>query len=150
MSKQIPGNNRHLTADDRNIIEDGLKNSMNLKDIAKVLCKDPSTISREIRKHRTEYKRDLNLYNRCKNKRNCTHKHVCGNSMCQKQCRNCNKCMKYCKDYEEHLCPQIKYAPYVCNGCCKKAYCQLKMYVYHPTLLLSYILKIYTPLKKKS
>ena len=53
MSSLIPGNQKHLTLDNRVFIEKSLDLDMSLKDIAKPLCKDPSTISKEIKKHRT-------------------------------------------------------------------------------------------------
>lgn len=52
MSKYIPGNHRHLTAADRLYIERQLNASSSFKDIARYLCKDPSTISKEVRSHR--------------------------------------------------------------------------------------------------
>ena len=53
MSNLIPGNQKHLTLDNRVFIEKCLEQNMTMKDIAKPLCKDPSTISKEIKKHRT-------------------------------------------------------------------------------------------------
>ncbi|NDO49574.1 helix-turn-helix domain-containing protein [Lachnospiraceae bacterium MD335] len=52
MSKYIPGNHKHLTAADRLYIERQLNAGSSFKDIARYLCKDPSTISKEIRAHR--------------------------------------------------------------------------------------------------
>ncbi len=49
MSKYIPGNQKHLTLDDRKYIEKSLNQSLSFKEIAKYLCKDPTTISKEIR-----------------------------------------------------------------------------------------------------
>ena len=51
MSNLIPGNQKHLTLDNRVFIEKCLDQNMTMKDIAKPLCKDPSTISKEIRSH---------------------------------------------------------------------------------------------------
>ena len=51
MSHLIPGNQKHLTLDNRVFIEKSLDLDMTLKDIAKPLCKDPSTISKEIKTH---------------------------------------------------------------------------------------------------
>ncbi len=52
MSNLVPGNQKHLTLDNRVYIEKSLDINVSFKDIAKYLCKDPSTISKEIRKHR--------------------------------------------------------------------------------------------------
>ena len=54
MSKLIPGNQKHLTMEDRVIIEKGLDNGDSFRMIAEQLCKDPSTISKEIKMHRVE------------------------------------------------------------------------------------------------
>lgn len=52
MSKYIPGNHKNLTAADRLYIERQLNAGSSFKDIARYLCKDPSTISKEVRSHR--------------------------------------------------------------------------------------------------
>ena len=51
MSKSIH-TQKHMTLSDRIYIEQALSNHDSFKDIAAVLKKDPSTISKEIRKHR--------------------------------------------------------------------------------------------------
>ena len=51
MSKYIPGNQKHLTLEDRKYIEKSLNAGCSFKDIARYLCKDPTTISKEIRLH---------------------------------------------------------------------------------------------------
>ena len=52
MSKYIPGNQKHLTLDDRIYIENELNKGTSFKDIARFLCKDPTTISKEVKAHR--------------------------------------------------------------------------------------------------
>ena len=59
MSKLIPGNNKHLTIDDRLYIEQALDQGVTFTDIARYLCKDPTTISKEILRHRR-----INTWNR--------------------------------------------------------------------------------------
>ena len=49
MSKYIPGNQKHLTLNDRIYIENELAKGTTFKDIAAFLCKDPTTISKEVR-----------------------------------------------------------------------------------------------------
>ncbi|MDR2657419.1 MAG: helix-turn-helix domain-containing protein [Oscillospiraceae bacterium] len=44
MSRKAPGNQKHMSAEDRAYIEDALKRGMNMVDIAKYLKKDPTTI----------------------------------------------------------------------------------------------------------
>lgn len=52
MSKYIPGNQKHLTLEDRIYIEHELSKGTSFKKIATFLCKDPTTISKEVRAHR--------------------------------------------------------------------------------------------------
>ena len=53
MSSLIPDTQKHLTLDNRVFIVNCLDPDMAMKAIAKPLCKDPSTISKEEKKHRT-------------------------------------------------------------------------------------------------
>ena len=48
MSKYILGNQKHLTLNDRIYIENELAKGTTFKDIAAFLCKDPTTISKEV------------------------------------------------------------------------------------------------------
>ena len=48
MSKYIPGNQKHLSLDDRKYIEKSLNQGLSFKETAKYLCKDPTTISKEV------------------------------------------------------------------------------------------------------
>ncbi|MDD3970810.1 MAG: helix-turn-helix domain-containing protein [Clostridia bacterium] len=43
---------KHLTLDERKIIQTGIGNGSSKSDIARVLSKDPTTIAKEIRKNR--------------------------------------------------------------------------------------------------
>lgn len=52
MSKYIPGNQKHLTLKDRIYIQNELSKGTSFKDIARFLCKDPTTISKKANAHR--------------------------------------------------------------------------------------------------
>ena len=52
ISKQTH-DNKHLTLDERKIIQTGIENRSNKVDIARTIGKDPATVAKEIRKHRT-------------------------------------------------------------------------------------------------
>lgn len=54
MSSIILGNQKHLTLTDRQYIEDSLEQGRSFKDIARFLCKDPTTISKEVRLRRMD------------------------------------------------------------------------------------------------
>lgn len=48
MSKYIPGNQKHLTLDDRKYIEHTLNEGRSFKDIARFLCKDPTRFPKRL------------------------------------------------------------------------------------------------------
>lgn len=52
MSKFIPDNQKHLTLEDRIFIQNELNKGTTFKDIARFLCKDPTTISKEVKARR--------------------------------------------------------------------------------------------------
>ena len=49
-------NNKHLTLDERNVIEQELLKNTNFKVIAEYLGKNPTTISKEVKKHKIRKK----------------------------------------------------------------------------------------------
>ena len=81
MSKYIPGNQKHLSLKDRKYIERSLNNGCSFKDIARFLCKDPTTISKEVKLHRVSdwYHKGsfLNTRNFCIHRYNCRKTNVC-------------------------------------------------------------------------
>lgn len=131
MYKTITGNQKHMTLDDRIIIEKGLEQQHSLRSIALQLGKDPTTISKEIKKHRSFQQH--NHFNEPKNKcalvADCKRKNICGTyaPVCKKKCRSCNHCNSHCKDFvpRSYHCSKLDKAPFVCNGCLKKSGCRL-------------------------
>ena len=136
MSNATPGNHKHLTLDNRIVIEKSLDRGATLKSIAKELEKDPTTIAKEIRKHRILRKHSTygESHNKCANRRNCTRKQVCSSKTvyCSSLCKKCRYCNSRCPDFNEisYHCDRTDKAPYVCNACCKKAQCRLDKYFY--------------------
>jgi len=55
-NKSNPKKNKHLTSEDRTEIQECLNRRMSFKDIARLLGKDPTTISYEVKHHRMEHK----------------------------------------------------------------------------------------------
>ena len=47
-------NQKHMFLEDRNYIEQALNQNMSFKEIAKFLCKDPTTIAKEVKNIRLE------------------------------------------------------------------------------------------------
>lgn len=124
MSNLIPGNSKHLTLEDRQYIEQGLNEHKSFREIAKYLCKDPSTISKEVWKHRNvnTWNRGSfnNPYNFCIHRFHCKKTNACSKLIiCDTFCRSCHRCNSVCSRFERERCSQIEKAPYVCNGCSK-------------------------------
>lgn len=65
MSNLIPGNSKHLTLEDRQFIEKSLNEHRSFREIAKYLCQDPSTISKEVWKHRIVNTWNHGSFNAC-------------------------------------------------------------------------------------
>lgn len=125
MSKYIPGNQKHLTLNDRIYIENELAKGTTFKDIAAFLCKDPTTISKEVRSHRVSdwYHKGTfyNAKNFCIHRYHCKKTNACGKILlCGIKCTSCPTCNQTCKDFEKERCKRLDKAPYVCNGCSKK------------------------------
>ncbi len=125
MSKYIPGNQKHLTLEDRIYIENEWNKGTSFKDIARFLCKDPATISKEVKAHRlSDWYHKGSFYNA---KNFCTHRYHCKKTnaygkliLCGGKCASCQTCNQTCKDFEKEHCCRLDKAPYVCNGCTKK------------------------------
>lgn len=132
MSKEVRGNQRHMTLDNRIYIEKCLDINMSFKDTAKYLCKDPTTIAKEVKKHRVHKLRNTFYQpNNCKFRRSCNLQNICHRSvLCGKYCTHCPHCNKHCGKYEPDVCQRLVRAPFVCNGCDKKAQCRLDKYYY--------------------
>lgn len=131
MYKSVTGNQKHMTLDDRILIEKGLDQLLSLRSIAIQLGKDPTTISKEIKKHRSfqEHNHFNEPANKCSLSKDCKKKNICQIyvPVCKKMCRQCNHCNFHCKDFvpRSYHCNRLDKAPYVCNGCERKRSCRL-------------------------
>lgn len=131
MSKEIH-TQKHLTLSDRIFIEQSLADHCSFKDIASVLKKDPSTISKEVRKHRTlKEGSHYGLKNNCALLSSCQSARICVGKLCNDLCRHSKvcDCTKHCAEFTPFVCPVLKKPPYVCNGCSNHA-CRHDKYYY--------------------
>lgn len=125
MSKYIPGNQKHLTIEDRIYIQNELDKGTSFKDIARFLCKDPTTISKEVKARRASdwfHKGTfLNAKNFCTKRFRCKKTNACNKILlCGVKCASCPTCNQTCPDFQKECCSKLDQAPYVCNGCSKK------------------------------
>ena len=127
---KIKPNQKHLTFEQRNIIEQGLNSGFSLIEIANSLKKDPTTISKEIKRNRI--KKEANIYNSkniCKNLVDCNLRDIC-KAGCKVFCKTCEICNERCKDFTPKVCKRLTRYPYTCNNCTRKSPCRLEKYYY--------------------
>ena len=128
---QNKGDQKHLTLSDRIQIEKGLNGSLSFAEIGRQIHKDPTTVSKEVRRH-TKVK-EFNGYGNIPCQANadvhsrCMLKHACGDMDCDLPCRMCRsfRCSDICKEYRPQQCERLNKAPYVCNGCGKRVNCRM-------------------------
>lgn len=131
----MPAKRKHLSEEDRFIIEQGLRSGKSLLAIAREIGRPHSTVAREILRHR--FASNKNPYrgriNTCKNRRGCIRRHLCADAAnCNRLCRTCGASCRPggCDCYEEDVCERIARAPYVCNGCRRQQSCTLRKVLY--------------------
>lgn len=122
---------KHLTHEQRVLIEDRLNHKISIRAIAKELNKSPSTILREIQNH---YVTIPTSRNDCADKRDCNFQHVCGDNSCKRKCYTClSLCIKYCSNYKKPSCHKLNIPPYLCNGCKSFNFCEYDKNIYRST-----------------
>lgn len=112
-------NHKHLSFDDRLTIEQNLSLSKSFKFIARILDKDCTTISKEIRNHYiVKHTGGVGRrFNHCLYRRSCPNRG-----------KLCN--LSSCPNFKEEVCPLLDKPPYVCNGCKKRSLCTLTKHFY--------------------
>lgn len=127
------GNHKHLTLSDRVYLEQALWERQHFNKIAAFLQKDPTTISKEVKKFVLwadgYFAKEPG--NDCVHYDSCSREDICFIE-CNSLCKDCsqNKCINLCSDYEPHMCQHLKTAPFVCNGCLAIEHCELTKYFY--------------------
>lgn len=123
----------HLSLDDRIRIEKSLDNGEKLCEIGRLLGKDPSSISKEIKRHRIEKAARWNFSsNNCSHKRTCNQRSFChwASTCRRKNCVGCCRCKDQCEKFIPESCQKLEKGTLVCNGCHKKSQCRMKKYYY--------------------
>lgn len=128
--------NKHLTDEERFLIEQLLKNGASFNQIAQNLQKSTSTISREVRSRSifSDKYAPYRVHNRCIKRYDCHKHYLCDDKPnCTKRCSTCSLCNDLCEDYQEQVCLKLWEPPYVCNGCTEEHQCVLrkKYYLHH-------------------
>lgn len=127
---------KHLSAQERGIINHMLNEQESFKEISRALGRDPSTISKEIRRHiKFEQKGAYGKpFNDCIERKECLVIGLCGKEKCRMDsCKNCKHgCTPHCPYYVKEVCPDLLRPPYVCNGCQRRKKCTLEKRFYRP------------------
>ena len=126
---------KQLTKEDRLRIYEGLNRNESLSEIGRAIGKDRSTIAREIKRNREAKAGSYSGRRICaRKKEECSVHGACGGKCLKTSCWRCDKiCGTQCPQFAAYECLRLKAAPYVCNGCKKRARCDSEnMYAYNP------------------
>ena len=128
----MKSNQKHLTLSDRIIIEKGINEGKTFVAIADMVHKDPTTISKEIRKHRSiKQRKDSSTKIRCNQYKECVQTNICSKINCNELCKYCKiNCRSICPNYKTKECGRLNKAPYVCNSCKSLGSCQYERWIY--------------------
>lgn len=127
---------KHLSQSDRILIEKYLDDDMTFTYISRRIGRSVSTVSREIKAHRTftgDY--DRISPNGCSLYQSCLRKNLCSTESiytCRNRCKFCTEydCKTLCDRFDPAECEALKLPPYVCNGCPKDKSCR-KIHAYY-------------------
>lgn len=121
------GKGKHLDEFDRNIIQDGIRDNLSARSIAKRLKVAPSTVLREVKQNRIiklPKRKGVRPSTRCVHYKTCE---LIGQACkgCKNKytlCKMCKTrhCIDSCSYYELILCPDTKRWPYICKKDCPR------------------------------
>ncbi len=111
-------NNKHLTRDERIIIQTGISNGSKKTSIADTLQKEKSTVGKEIKQHRF-LKAKSTLLKECTN---------------YKKCKYNRSCHEDCLEFIQFKCSRRDRSPGACNGCSNYSRCRFNKYWYSADL----------------
>ena len=126
-----------FTYEERLDLQAYLAEGMSFREIAKKLKRNPTTISREVRKYSIEVATGYSGFanNNCKKRVLCRLRNICGREKCNRNmpidCRLCGKCSDDCTEFVKEVCMARFKVPYVCNGCEKRSKCTLTKSMYY-------------------
>lgn len=125
-------NHRHFNLSKRQTLENLLNKKVTAVVIASTLMLHPTSISREIKRHRllVEPSMKQSFCSSCSNHWSCTLHFRCGRRTCQHRCDGC-KALTSCDAYLPFHCQVLDRYPYVCNGCSRELKCELRRFFYH-------------------
>ncbi|MBR4024646.1 MAG: IS30 family transposase [Firmicutes bacterium] len=140
-AKKTTHNHKHLSLSERIYIEQELYQGTSFKGIASFLGKDPSTISKEVRRNRTLCRGRFRsercgicaFFDECTIRGSDPHVASCPRTpTCSRLCSRC--CFEYphrfCTLFMPFQCSRCDRFPYVCNHCPDERKCPIQHYLY--------------------
>ena len=119
---------KHLTLEDRQVIEDAIRDGLGCRATAARLHVAPSTVSREVEQNRTATltrRKDFKPGQNCVHYKECEEVGTaCKNCTTYKtRCRSCRtrKCIDLCGKFELRTCPDTQGWPWTCPPRCEKS-----------------------------
>lgn len=121
--KKAVHNHKHISLDDRLIIQSGIVNYSSLSSIASIIGKDPTTVKKEIVLHRSfkigrHYNQEPAFS--CLSFKACSSPHY----------NNFSFCNSSCSDYKPSFCKRRDKSPFACNGCDSLKSCRKDKFIY--------------------
>jgi Transposase and inactivated derivatives, IS30 family len=134
MSRIKKVKNKHLSYEHRLSIQSGIHEQLTLREIAEEIGCDPTTVSKEVKKHRFKKVVNHNMkHNVCARKKVCRRRNVCNKKhgyQCKIACKSCRSCNERCSDFIKRECKLLSRYPYVCTMCEDKTVCEDVHYYY--------------------
>jgi IS30 family transposase len=124
-----------FTSCERARIEEMINEGARLSDIAFALGKNPTSVSREVKRNRVELRRVSTskfMRNPCAHRETCTKTNLCRARGCTKPCSRCERvfCHERCADFSAWECARTRRWPFVCNRCAQRSTCPERRWVY--------------------
>lgn len=128
-------NYTHFTDEERIELQALVDRNIKAVEIGYRLDKDPTSISRELKRNRIAQGRRMNSSHKatlCAHFKECVSEELCGKVCTGRPCRHCKDpgCTKICEDFKRMVCRRISRFPFVCNGCSEYKRCNLERYTY--------------------
>lgn len=115
-----------LSLQERTVVKRGLDDGLSFREIARLLGRSASTVSREVHENRIPKATKAKKKTECRDKGWCKRIGVCAKCVREgAQCAGCDArdCRDYCRAYaEQSTCQILSKAPWVCNSCRKLRY----------------------------
>ncbi len=126
---------KHLSLTGRALIERCLVHDYTFASIARKLTRSPTTISREVKKHRVFSGQVEIKHNDCVEYIYCRRRNRCyseSKNSCFAQCKLCDThdCRTTCEAYKSKYCKLLDKPPYVCTSCPQQKTCS-KIHAYY-------------------